>query len=176
VQKCNAQQTFLKKIGLRVSLSIYGSSFLTLDIKGRIVIPARYRDLLRQSCEGSIAVTKDPQYPSLLIYPGKLWKEISSKFEALGGLNQKTRAMQWKILGNASVSKFKVSERMLLLIPQLLRDFAGLKAKKQVALIGMGSKFELWNLENWKKKEAGLRVEGEDLLLNLPAVLEEIPF
>jgi len=62
-----------------VSLSIYGSSFLTLDIKGRIVIPARYRDLLRQSCEGSIAVTKDPQYPSLLIYPGKLWKEISSK-------------------------------------------------------------------------------------------------
>ena len=159
-----------------MSLSIYGSSFLTLDIKGRIVIPARYRDLLRQSCEGSIAVTKDPQYRSLLIYPGKLWKEISSKFEALGGLNQKTRAMQWKILGNASVSKFKVSERMLLLIPQLLRDFAGLKAKKQVALIGMGSKFELWNLENWKKKEAGLRVEGEDLLLNLPAVLEEIPF
>ena len=159
-----------------MSLSIYGSSFLTLDIKGRIVIPARYRDLLRQSCEGSIAVTKDPQYPSLLIYPGKLWKEISSKFEALGGLNEKTRAMQWKILGNASVSKFKVSERMLLLIPQLLRDFAGLKAKKQVALIGMGSKFELWNLENWKKKEAGLRVEGEDLLLNLPAVLEEIPF
>ena len=159
-----------------MSLSIYGSSFLTLDIKGRIVIPARYRDLLRQSCEGSIAVTKDPQYPSLLIYPGKLWKEIASKFEALGGLNQKTRAMQWKILGNASVSKFKVSERMLLLIPQLLRDFAGLKAKKQVALIGMGSKFELWNLENWKKKEAGLRVEGEDLLLNLPAVLEEIPF
>ena len=176
MQKCNPQQTFLKKIGVRVRLSIYGSSFLTLDIKGRIVIPARYRDLLRQSCEGSIAVTKDPQYPSLLIYPGKLWKEISSKFEALGGLNQKTRAMQWKILGNASVSKFKVSERMLLLIPQLLRDFAGLKAKKQVALIGMGSKFELWNLENWKKKEAGLRVEGEDLLLNLPAVLEEIPF
>ena len=65
-----------------MSLSIYGSSFLTLDIKGRIVIPARYRDQLRQSCEGSIAVTKDPQYPSLLIYPGKLWKEISSKFEA----------------------------------------------------------------------------------------------
>ena len=84
-----------------MSLSIYGSSFLTLDAKGRIVIPARYRDLLRQSCEGSLTVTKDPQYPSLLIYPGKLWKEISSKFEALGGLNPKTRAMQRKILGNA---------------------------------------------------------------------------
>ena len=80
----------------KVSLSIYGSSFLTLDSKGRIVIPARYRDLLRQSCEGSLSVTKDPQYPTLLIYPGKLWKEISSKFELLGGLNQKTRAMHGK--------------------------------------------------------------------------------
>ena len=168
--------TFLLRKQRKVTLSIYGSSFLTLDVKGRIVIPARYRDLLRQSCEGTIAVTKDPQYPSLLIYPGRLWKEIASKFESLGGLNQKARAMQWKILGNASVTDFEVSERMLLLIPQLLRDFAGLQAKKQVALIGMGSKFELWNLDNWKKKESGLQVEGEDLLSDLPPSLEEIPF
>tara|TARA_Y100000590_G_C15662538_1_gene993243 strand:+ start:230 stop:709 length:480 start_codon:yes stop_codon:yes gene_type:complete len=159
-----------------VTLSIYGSSYLTLDVKGRIVIPARYRDLLRQSCEGSIAVTKDPQYPSLLIYPGRLWNEIASKFEALGGLNQKIRAIQWKILGNASVTEFEVSERMLLLIPQSLRDFAGLQSKKQVVLVGMGSKFELWNLENWKNKESGLKVEGEDLLSDLPQALEEIPF
>jgi len=159
-----------------MSLSIYGSSFLTLDNKGRIVIPAKYRDHLRQSCEGSIAVTKDPQYPSLLIYPGKLWKEITSKFEDLGGLNEKIRAMQWKILGSASLSDFEVTERMLLLIPQPLREFATLKAGKQVALIGMGSKFELWNLENWKKKEAGLQVEGEKLLSDLPSILEEIPF
>ena len=165
----------LKKLR-KVTLSIYGSSFLTLDVKGRIVIPARYRDLLRQSCEGTIAVTKDPQYPSLLIYPGRLWKEIASKFEILGGLNQKTRGIQWKILGSASVTDFEVSERMLLLIPKLLRDFAGLQPKKQVALIGMGSKFELWNIENWKKKESGLEVEGEDLLSDLPPMLEEIPF
>ena len=176
VLKGNTLLAFFLKKQRKVTLSIYGSSFLTLDVKGRIVIPARYRDLLRQSCEGTIAVTKDPQYPSLLIYPGRLWKEIASKFEALGGLNQKTRAMQWKILGNAAVSDFEVSERMLLLIPQLLRDFAGLQAKKQVALIGMGSKFELWNIDNWKKKESGLQVEGEDLLSDLPPSLEEIPF
>ncbi len=135
VLKGNTLLAFLLKKQRKVTLSIYGSSFLTLDVKGRIVIPARYRDLLRQSCEGTIAVTKDPQYPSLLIYPGRLWKEIASKFEALGGLNQKARA-----------------------------------------LIGMGSKFELWNLDNWKMKESGLQVEGEDLLSDLPPSLEEIPF
>ena len=40
----------------------------------------------------------------------------------------------------------------------------------------MGSKFELWNIDNWKKKESGLQVEGEDLLSGLPPSLEEIPF
>ncbi|GIT61658.1 MAG: hypothetical protein Ct9H300mP20_14850 [Gammaproteobacteria bacterium] len=40
----------------------------------------------------------------------------------------------------------------------------------------MGSKFELWNIDNWKKKESGLQVEGEDLLSDLPPSLEEIPF
>ena len=159
-----------------MSLKIYGTSSLTVDSKGRIVIPAKYRDLLKQSCQGILAITKDPQYPCLLIYPGKLWNEISSKFESLGGLNPKTRSMQRKILGNASVIDFQVSERMSLLIPQLLREFVNIKPKSQIALVGMGSKFELWSLENWKRKELGFQVEGEDLLENLPQNLEEIPF
>ena len=159
-----------------MSLGIYGSSSLTLDTKGRIVIPARYRELLRQNCEGEIAITKDPQYPALIIYPGKVWKIISQKFAALGGLNQKVRSMQWKILGNASVSDFEVGERMTLLIPQILRDFADLSIKEHVALVGMGSKFELWNLDNWEKKQSGLQIAGEDLIEDLPTSLEEIPF
>ena len=159
-----------------MSIGIYGSTNLTLDIKGRIVIPARYRELLRASCEGEMIITKDPQYPALIIYPGKLWKEISQKFEALGGLNQKVRSIQWKILGNASVTDFEVGERMTLLIPQILREFADLTLKENVALVGMGSKFELWNLDNWEKKQSGLQIKGEDLIEDLPVSLEEIPF
>ena len=159
-----------------MSIGIYGSSNLTLDTKGRIVIPARYRELLRASCEGEMIITKDPQYPALIIYPGKLWKEISQKFEALGGLNQKVRSIQWKILGNASVTDFEVGERMTLLIPQILREFADLTLKENVALVGMGSKFELWNLDNWEKKQSGLKIKGEDLIADLPMSLEEIPF
>ena len=159
-----------------MSIGIYGSSNLTIDTKGRIVIPARYRELLRASCEGEMIITKDPQYPALIIYPGKLWKEISQKFEALGGLNQKVRSIQWKILGNASVTDFEVGERMTLLIPQILREFADLTLKENVALVGMGSKFELWNLDNWEKKQSGLQIKGEDLIEDLPMSLEEIPF
>jgi DNA-binding transcriptional regulator/RsmH inhibitor MraZ len=48
--------------------------------------------------------------------------------------------------------------------------------KENVALVGMGSKFELWNLDNWEKKQSGLQIKGEDLIEDLPMSLEEIPF
>tara|TARA_Y100001970_G_scaffold290274_1_gene423378 strand:- start:31916 stop:32395 length:480 start_codon:yes stop_codon:yes gene_type:complete len=159
-----------------MSLGIYGSSNLTLDVKGRIVIPARYRDLLKETCEGKLVITKDPQYPSLILYPGKLWKIISSKFESLGGLNQKVRSIQWRVLGNANVQDFESSERMSILVPQILRDFANLKPKERVCLVGMGSKFELWNLDSWNKKQAGMPIDGEAIMEELPVSLQEIPF
>ncbi len=159
-----------------MTLGIYGSSILTLDSKGRVAIPAKYREVLRDICEGILVITRDPQYPALMIYPGRKWKEVSSKFENLGGLNPKTRSMQWTILGNASVTEFEVSERMILLIPPILREVAGLKPKEKVALIGMGSKFEIWNIKNWKQKQAGKDIEGEVLLTDLPNYLEEVPF
>ena len=65
---------------------------------------------------------------------------------------------------------------MTLLIPQILREFADLTLKENVALVGMGSKFELWNLDNWEKKQSGLQIKGEDLIADLPMSLEEIPF
>ena len=141
-----------------------------------MAIPAKYREVLRDICEGTLVITRDPQYPALMIYPGRKWKEVSSKFENLGGLNPKTRSMQWTILGNASVTEFEVSERMILLIPPILREVAGLKPKEKVALIGMGSKFEIWNIKNWKQKQAGKDIEGEVLLTDLPNYLEEVPF
>ena len=108
---------------------LYGFSSLSLDTKGRIVIPAKYKDLLREMSSGSIIVTRDPQYPSLLIYPGALWKKISDAFENLSGLNPKIRSLQWNFLGNAHSIDFEVSERMTLLIPQSLRNYSQIKEK-----------------------------------------------
>ena len=149
---------------------LYGFSSLSLDTKGRIVIPARYKDLLKEMASGSIIITRDPQYPSLLIYPGALWKKISDAFENLSGLNPKIRSLQWNFLGNAHAIDFEVSERMTLLIPQSLRNYS------QIVLIGMGQKLELWSEKNWKLKEEGKNVKGERLEIELPSEVQEIPF
>ena len=132
--------------------------------------------IIDPEASGSIIITRDPQYPSLLIYPGALWKKISDAFENLSGLNPKIRSLQWNFLGNAHAIDFEVSERMTLLIPQSLRNYSQIKEKTKVVLIGMGQKLELWSEKNWKLKEEGKNVKGERLEIELPSEVQEIPF
>jgi MraZ protein len=94
----------------------------------------------------------------------------------LSGLNPKLRALQWNFLGNAHQIDFEISERMNILFPQPLREYAQLKEKQKVVLIGMGQKFELWSEKNWKIKESGKEIKGERIDIELPEEVRRIPF
>ncbi len=101
---------------------IYGLSSLVLDNKGRIAMPAKYKEQLRELAAGSLIVTRDPQYPSLLIYPGNLWKEISSSFENLSGLNPQKFELwsekNWKV---KELGKEIKGERIDIELPEEVR-------------------------------------------------------
>ena len=99
--------------------------------KGRLAIPAKYREQLKSQNEKSIVVTRDPQYPALKIYPGSIWKHISTELQSLQGLDPIVRNLQWTILGNASESSFDPKGRMLLLLPLELRSMQKLKKQKK---------------------------------------------
>ena len=120
-----------------MAIGLYGYSSLALDSKGRIAMPAKYKEALKEVSEGSLVITRDPQYPSLRIYPGSLWKTISKAFENLSGLDSKIRSIQWNFLGYANLIDFEVNDRMQILIPQSLREYAQLKVKEKVSLIGI---------------------------------------
>ena len=81
---------------------MYGFNTVSLDKKGRLAIPAKYRSHLINNSETKIVITKDPQYPSLKVYPESQWHEISNKLESLQGLDPIVRNLQWTILGYAS--------------------------------------------------------------------------
>ena len=125
---------------------MYGFNTVSLDQKGRLAIPAKYRAHLLANNETQVVVTKDPQYPSLKIYPGSQWNKISLKLESLQTLDPIVRNLQWTILGNASVNDFDANGRMLILIPSDLRSYAEIDDQKKISLIGMGNKFEIWNI------------------------------
>ena len=155
---------------------MYGFNTVSLDKKGRLAIPAKYRSDLRNNSETKIVITKDPQYPSLKVYPESQWHEISNKLESLQGLDPIVRNLQWTILGNASVLEFDPSSRMLVLIPAELRKYSDILDQKQISLIGMGNKFEIWNVNNWQMRQTGGSLSTEILDVVLPDSIKSMSF
>ena len=155
---------------------MYGFNTVSLDTKGRLAIPARYRSNLLEKNETKIVVTKDPQYPSLKIYPESEWNEISNKLQSLQGLDPIVRSLQWTILGNAHVIDLDVEGRMLVLIPAELRKYADINDQKQISLVGMGEKFEVWNINNWEMRQTGGPLSTEILDVVLPESVKSMSF
>lgn len=126
-----------------------GVSTLNLDSKGRLAIPAKHRDALLQGCAGRLTITVDPSQ-CLLIYPQPAWEPVRDKLNNLPAFNPQARALQRLILGHAEEVELDSAGRIL--ISPSLRSFAGLD--RGVALVGLGSKFELWDETKWQAQTA----------------------
>ncbi|MCP4188067.1 MAG: division/cell wall cluster transcriptional repressor MraZ [Gammaproteobacteria bacterium] len=125
-----------------------GVSNLSLDAKGRIVLPARYRERLVEICDSQLVITIDTDQPCLLLYPINEWELIEEKIEALPSFNPTTRRIQRLLIGHATDVEVDANGRMLLSNP--LREYA--KLGKKVVLIGQGKKFELWDESMWSQR------------------------
>jgi MraZ protein len=156
--------------------NMFGFTTISIDAKGRLAIPAKYRDHLQAKQETQIVVTRDPQYPALKIYPGSEWIQIAHGLQSLQGLDPIVRNLQWTILGNASVSEFDPSGRMLILVPSELREYADINSSNKVALVGMGNKFEIWNDQNWEMRQTGGSLSTEILEVVLPESIKTMTF
>jgi len=115
-----------------------GASQLTLDGKGRISIPSRYRDVLMAQCDGRLTLTRHPD-GCLLVYPRPVWE---ARRETLAVLPYDARALQRLLLGNAADAEIDSAGRVL--VPPELRGAARLE--RDVMLLGMATHFELWDL------------------------------
>jgi MraZ protein len=124
-----------------------GVSVLNLDAKGRLAIPARYREQLQACCASRLVITVDADH-CLLIYPEPNWVEIERKLERLPSFNPTARKLQRLYIGHAQDVEMDAQGRVLL--PPSLRDFASLD--KRVALVGQGNKFELWDEDAWVRR------------------------
>ncbi|MFT7222442.1 MAG: MraZ protein [Candidatus Azotimanducaceae bacterium] len=137
-----------------------GVNNVNIDAKGRIAIPARFRDKLIHHCNGEMVVTIDTDEKSLLIYPQPDWDEIERKLDALPSFNLFARRVQRLLIGHATDIQMDGSGRILLTPP--LREYAGLD--KKGVLLGQGKKLELWNESTW--------VERRDSWIDDPSGLE----
>jgi MraZ protein len=151
-----------------------GITHLNLDAKGRIPMPAKYRERLLELCAGRLVLTIDPanstQEPCLLLYPLPEWEVIQAKIETLSSFNPASRKVQRLLIGHAEDLEMDASGRILL--PAALREFSRLD--KRIVLIGQGKKFELWDEDTWQAGRAAWLSASVGETGSLPAELQSL--
>ena len=136
-----------------------GVNTLTLDAKGRLAIPTRYREELQRQGDGGMVATINNAERCLWLYPLADWEEIERKLVNLPSLDAAAQRLKRILIGHASDCDLDAAGRVLL--PAPLREFARLD--KRVIMIGQGNKFEIWNDEFWNERREQWLTEDSEL-------------
>ena len=137
-----------------------GEFSLSLDAKGRVAVPSRYRERLAEACAGKLVVTISLLERCLAAYPFPAWQTIEDDLKKLPALDVKAQAISHLLIGHATECDMDTHGRVL--IPQSLRDFAGLD--KQVKMVGQVHKFEFWAEDTWTARRDELLSQVSELL------------
>lgn len=151
-----------------------GTNIVKPDAKGRIAVPARHRDRLRDCCASRVAVTVHPKgQPCLWMYPWNEWETVAATVAGLPPLVDQNARLQHLLLSNAFELELDSQGRILL--PPHLRSHAGIENGRDVAIIGQGRRFEIWEAEAWNAVNAGyvaaINEPGSELSADLQNLL-----
>ncbi|MDX1655637.1 MAG: division/cell wall cluster transcriptional repressor MraZ [Candidatus Competibacteraceae bacterium] len=148
-----------------------GLSPLALDGKGRLSIPAKFRERLGEICNGHLVVTIHSDR-CLLIFPLPEWEIVEKKLTQLPSTHKRALALRRLLIGHAEDCEMDGQGRILL--SASLRQFAALD--KRVVLVGQGSRFELWDEQTWHQKREQWLAEQTEETEGLPGELESLSF
>ncbi|HEY4341263.1 MAG TPA: division/cell wall cluster transcriptional repressor MraZ [Steroidobacteraceae bacterium] len=123
-----------------------GAAKVTLDVKGRMVLPTRVRDMLARAGGDQLVATVDRDH-CVMIYPLAEWQKVQDDLLSLPNLHSETRWLQRLMVGYATDLDIDGHGRVL--IPPELRDFTGLQ--RDALLLGQGNHLELWDESAWKQ-------------------------
>ncbi len=112
----------------------------TIDAKGRLIIPTKFRELL-----GEEFVLTRGLDGCLSVYSMEEWTLFEKKLQALPLTNQNARKFSRFFVAGATVCELDKQGRIL--VPQSLREFAGLT--KDVIVTGVLNRIEIWSKEKW---------------------------
>lgn len=126
----------------------------TLDEKGRLALPAKYRADL-----SSGAVVTRGLDRCLFLYPRNEWEKLASRLAALPMAQSNTRAIARLMLAGAmDVTPDKMGR---MLIPEYLREYASLE--RSVVLSGLYNRLEIWDREQWEKYKQATEAQSTDI-------------
>lgn len=113
----------------------------TIDAKGRLIVPSRFREILGDA----FVVTKGLD-GCLFVYDNEEWQAFEEKLRSLPITNKEARQFARFFLAGAA--EVEVDKQGRILVPNILREFA--QINKDVVLIGVASRIEIWSKERFE--------------------------
>ena len=127
-----------------------GSSFHTMDSKGRIIIPSRLRDVIK--ADGSYGVMLSRMDGALIAYTYDEWRKIENRILTLAEKSESMRRFRRVFIGGSFECPCDKQDRIL--IPQNLREYA--EFEKDIVLVGVLDHFEIWSRDSWNRENMDL--------------------
>ncbi len=133
----------------------------TIDAKGRIIVPAKFRESLGDN----FVVTKGLDN-CLFVYTSEDWRKFEEKLRTLPLTNKDARKFTRFFLAGAA--EMEIDKHGRILIPSVLREFAALE--KDVVLVGVGSRIEIWDKARWNESISIYDDDMEEVAENMESL------
>jgi MraZ protein len=124
----------------------YGEFEHTIDKKGRIIIPSKFRDFLKEYDIKKIFVTRGLD-KCLFLFTEDEWKAQETKFKSISFTKSESRKFNRLYFSGAAQVECDAQGRVL--IPKYLKDFA--EIKRDIIFIGVSNRMEVWSKEVWNE-------------------------
>ncbi len=136
-----------------------GSFEHSVDSKGRVSVPSRFREIIAERYEGKLVLTMDFD-KCIMAYPLEEWERVEEKLRSLPQSQKEVKDYMRYVYSNASECELDKQGRIL--IPPMLRESA--RISKAVIVVGMLNKMEIWDKSAWdaRKTQTGDKI-GEVL-------------
>lgn len=140
----------------------YGEFEHTLDRKGRLIIPSKFREALKEAYVEKLFITRGLD-KCLFMFTEDEWKIQESKFKSMPFVKSEHR--KFNRLYFSGAQEVIADKQGRILLPSYLKEFASIK--KDIVLIGVSNRVEIWSKDTWRQYYDGSRESFEQIAENL---------
>ena len=136
----------------------YGEYLHSIDRKGRLILPAKFREAAKTHFIEKFFITRGLDN-CLFMFGEEEWRSQESKFKSMPFTKLESRKFNRLYFSGAVEISFDSQGRVLL--PQYLKDYAGIK--KDVAVVGVSNRIEIWAKDKWLEFYGNSRQSFEEI-------------
>lgn len=136
----------------------YGEYLHTIDRKGRLILPSKFREVAKNNFIEKFFVTRGLD-KCLFMFSEEEWRSQETKFKSISFTKQQSRTFNRLYFSGAV--EVLADKQGRILLPQYLKDFA--QIKKDVVIVGVSNRIEIWANDKWEEFYGNSRQSFEEI-------------